>query len=238
MPYIVLNEYPKSGGTWIGGMLADALQIQFPRNRFPVLRKSIMHGHYIHPFGMRNVLCVWRDGRDVMVSWYHHCLFENEHENGQLVRKVRNDLGGDYDWKDIERNLPIFLNYSFSRQHSPRFSWSQFVDVWFRRENVIHTRYELFRSDAERELVKTCYNLTGDIIEHDKASEIVERYTFSSMSGRKPGQENKGSFLRKGIVGDWVNNFSQESKELFQYYAGHQLIELGYEKDDSWVSQK
>lgn len=64
----VVNEYPKSGGTWVGQMLGRALNVPFPRNRFPVPRSSIMHSHYLDPRGLRNVVLAWRDGRDVMVS--------------------------------------------------------------------------------------------------------------------------------------------------------------------------
>jgi hypothetical protein len=65
IPLYIVNEYPKSGGTWVGQMLGRALRVPFPRNRFPVLRPSIMHGHYLRPWGMKNVVVVWRDGRDV-----------------------------------------------------------------------------------------------------------------------------------------------------------------------------
>jgi hypothetical protein len=41
--------------------------------------------------------------------------------------------------------------------------------------------------------------------------------------------------LRKGIAGDWKNNFSEEAKQVFHAYAGSELIKMGYEKDDSWV---
>mgnify|MGYP001793945937 CR=1 FL=1 len=88
----IINEYPKSGGTWVGQMLARALDIPFPRNRFPELRSSIMHGHYLNPWGMKNVVVVWRDGRDMMVSWYHHCLYKYKFGNEILVNKVTRDL--------------------------------------------------------------------------------------------------------------------------------------------------
>ena len=41
--------------------------------------------------------------------------------------------------------------------------------------------------------------------------------------------------MRKGIVGDWKNYFNKEAREIFNHYAGDQLIKLGYEKDRSWV---
>lgn len=44
-PLYMVNEYPKSGGSWVGEMLGDAFGVPFPRNRLPILRSSIMHGH-------------------------------------------------------------------------------------------------------------------------------------------------------------------------------------------------
>jgi hypothetical protein len=41
--------------------------------------------------GMKNIVNVWRDGRDVMVSWYHHCLFLNEITNPRFVERARKD---------------------------------------------------------------------------------------------------------------------------------------------------
>ena len=35
LPLYVVNEYPKSGGTWVGQMLGRALDVPFPRNRPP-----------------------------------------------------------------------------------------------------------------------------------------------------------------------------------------------------------
>jgi hypothetical protein len=88
----VINEFPKSGGTWVGQMLGRALGVPFPRNRLPAPRPSIMHGHYLNPLGMKNVVVPWRDGRDVMVSWYHQCLFPHELHNEHQVRRARRDL--------------------------------------------------------------------------------------------------------------------------------------------------
>jgi hypothetical protein len=81
LPLYVVNEFPKSGGTSVGQMLGRALRVPFPRNRLPVLRTSIMHGHYLSPRAMKNVVVAWRDGRDVMVSWYHQQFVPHEWTN-------------------------------------------------------------------------------------------------------------------------------------------------------------
>ena len=80
--------------------------------------------------------------------------------------------------------------------------------------------------------------MTAGEIQEDRLLEITHRYSFENLSNRESGQEDASSFLRKGIVGDWKEKFSQDSKELFAESPGKTLIELGYEEDDSWVGEK
>jgi hypothetical protein len=47
-------------------------------------------------------------------------------------------------------------------------------------------------------------------------------------SGRSPGEENRLSFFRKGVVGDWRNHFSAEANAVFRERAGAWLDRLGY----------
>jgi Sulfotransferase domain len=230
----VVNEYPKSGGTWVGAMLGRVLDIPFPKNRLPAFRSSVMHGHYLNPWGIRNVVVVWRDGRDVMASWYHHCLFVNEHNNERLVRRTRKELSFS-DYEDVRANLPEFIEYAFTRQAHPRFSWSDFVRRWYSRKGVCYVYYEDLHKDAAKELQRIFFELTGNRLSSDKATATAEQFSFSRLSGRKPGEESKGSFMRKGIVGDWRNNFSPDAREVFDHYAGNELLLLGYEQDRTWV---
>ena len=234
LPLYVVNEYPKSGGSWTAQMLEKALGIPFPRNRLPVLRSSIMQGHYLSPWGMKNVLVVWRDGRDVMVSWYHHCLFPNERQNAPLVSETRRELHFE-DYSDVRRSLPDFLEYVFTRQRRPHFTWPDFVRRWHDHRSTVHTSYEALRRDTPGELVRISGELAGKNLDLERAKEIADEFSFARQSGRRVGEENKGSFVRKGVVGDWRNQFGREAREVFDRYAGEELILLGYEEDHSWA---
>ena len=235
MPLYVVNEFPKSGGTWVGQMLGRALGVPFPRNRLPVPATSVMHGHYLNPRGMKNVVVVWRDGRDVMVSWYHQQLIPHEYNERQVARSRKELPLRDYG--DVYSNLPAFIEYSFTRPHSPAFSWTDFVRRWHPREDVVHVRYEDLRLDTAGELRKLVVGLTGKELDPKEAGAIAEEFSFERQSGRASGEEDKGSFLRKGIVGDWRNRFSPEARRVFDRFAGEDLVALGYERDRSWVAE-
>jgi len=230
LPLYIVNEYPKSGGTWVGQMLGKALNIPFPRNRFPKFEKSIIHGHYLHPRNMKHVVIVWRDGRDVMTSWYYHCLFPHEYYNDRLVKITRNALLFK-DYEDVKNNMPQFIEYVFTRQKNPNFSWSDFVRVWHNHKNAVHVRYEDIRNNTDEELKRIVSELTWVQLSPDAATDIAEEFSFSRQKKRKSG------FMRKGIVGDWRNHFTPEAKELFNFYAGDCLIQMGYEKNQKWVKE-
>jgi hypothetical protein len=235
LPLYVVNEFPKSGGTWVGQMLGRALGVPFPRNRFPFFRPSIMHGHYLSPWGIKNAVAAWRDGRDIMVSWYHQQLIPHEWNQAQVARSRRELPLEDYD--DVYENLPAFIQYAFTRPHSPGFSWTDFVRRWHGRKGVVHVRYEDLRHDTAGELLRIARELAGEELSPEEASAIADEFSFERQSGRPSGEENKESFLRKGVIGDWRTRFSPQAREVFDRYAGEELILLGYERDRSWVTE-
>lgn len=233
LPLYIVTEYPRSGGSWVSQMLSDYLRVPFPRNEFPTFKSSIMHGHYMFSPFLKNVFCVMRDGRDIMVSYYYHSLLKNERLNARLVEITRRQVSfTDYD--NIEKNLAKFINYKFTVKQHPMFTWGEFVNSWMKKE-VAFIKYEGLLQDTVKELGEAINRVTGDTPDQVRLGEIVENYSFRKLAKRNPGSESKHSFLRKGIAGDWKNVFNKEAKELFNYYAGKELIKLGYEEDESWV---
>jgi len=232
-PYYIVNEYPRSGGTWFSHMLSEYLGVPFPRNQMPTLCSSIMHGHYLYLPTLKNVFVILRDGRDIMVSFYFHSYFKNELFNHVLVDRMKMKLPFN-DYNDIENNLPRFIEYKFTGKWPPHFSWSQFVDTWIERDVAI-IKYEELIQDPVMSVGRAIDKIIKVKVNYDYISQIVEKYSFKSLSKRNSGYENRSSFLRKGVSGDWKNYFNKEARELFNFFAGNQLIKLGYEKDRSWV---
>src|SRR5690554_7889842 len=108
--------------------------MDFPRQKFPRLKPSIFHGHYLFKKVKGKTIVFWRDPRDVMISWYYHCLFETDKNNHALVNQIRIRFGFD-DIDNIRINLPKFIEYSFEHSISSRFSFNEFFDTWFGRKD-------------------------------------------------------------------------------------------------------
>lgn len=229
----IVSEYPKSGGSWLTHMISEYFELPFFRNEMPKLKSSIMHGHYRYFPTMRNVIILDRDGRDIMVSFYFHSFFKNELFNEKLVNRMRSELIFE-DYDDIESNLPKFIEYKFTRKRPPRFTWSEFVESW-REKEVCRLKYEDLLIRPVHELESAIKYLAAEKPDRIKIDKIVQKYSFKNLAKREPGKEDRKSFIRKGIAGDWKSHFSKASREIFDHYAGGALIELGYEKDHSWV---
>lgn len=237
LPLYIVTEFPKSGGSWIAQMLAEGLDIPFPRNQAPKLESCVMHGHNLYSPFMKNVVCVHRDGRDIVTSAYFHMLFENDKNSPLLVKTTR--VGVDFDdYDNVQENLPAFIHYlvkSREKAKSPgKFTWGQFVESW-RSKNAIFVRYEDMIDDCVGELDRI-FKALGKTIQAQELDSIASKYSFKNQTNRQAGEENTRSFLRKGQPGDWKEKFTPESARVFDSYFGKHLIELGYEKDRSWVN--
>ena len=239
LPLYLVPEYPKSGGTWFSQMLADCLDIPFYRNtRVQKFESSVMSGHRGFKPAYQNVTCVFRDGRDVMVSAYFHFLFKNEVNRSFGVQRHRKHCKFE-NYDDTRKNMPAFIEYLFTtHSHGKRhFNWAEFVDQWLPHIEDYVT-YERLLADPGEELNRTVKRLTGADVPTEKLDAVIEKYSFKNQAGRKQGEQKKNSFVRKGISGDWKNHFTPEACRVFNRFAGEQLNLLGYETDDEWIEMK
>lgn len=231
-PKIVLTEYPKSGGTWVTQMVAEYLGVTNPRNRLPPRRRCVIHGHYLRVADRHDTVVVWRDGRDVMVSYY--CWIFLVQAPRRYLKRLR--ILEIEDPLDVERYLPRFIEYSFSEGLPRGLTWTNFAEKWRQAAGCLETSYEAMSEDPQLELSKILGPLSVDGIDQERLEACIAKYSFENVTGRKRGQEDVRSFVRKGVVGDWKSKFSREARQVFDHYAGQALIDLGYEDDRSWVS--
>ena len=232
---VVLTEYPKSGGTWLSQMLSVALDVPYPRNRLPYISSQIIHGCYLDVNKSIDTIVVWRDGRDTMVSFYYHLMFEKSITSGRFNRKVTQELGVT-DPHNIMEKMPAFIEWAFQGGY-PGYSWSDFVNTWKDRSGIVETSYEAVSEDPLRELKRVLTHFGHTEFTEAQLKKIVDDFSFENQAQRKRGEEDVNSFIRKGIVGDWKNVFNNEACEIFDHYAGKELIKLGYEADRDWVNR-
>lgn len=236
---VLVTEFPKCGGTWFCNMLSDAIDVPFPRNISPKYQQNIMHGHNLFHPRMNKAICVMRDGRDVMVSAYFHFCFYGKDKSKRTTDLHRSKLKFD-DYDQIKKNMPAFIEYlftGFAQRNFTHFSWSDLVkNVLEYNDSVCVVKYEDLLVDPVSELEKAISFYNCKDPGKEKLKDIVEKYSFKNVTKRKQGQENRNSFVRKGISGDWKNHFTKEACEVFKKHGGQALIDMGYEKDLNWIN--
>jgi len=137
------------------------------------------------------------------------------------------------DWQ--EKNFPTLESYAAATAtatatatewaHEQRLAAS-FTEA--RPERCLTLRYEDL-VDAPAGTFATALDFLG--VDHDPATVAAchGRGAFASLSGgRAAGEENRGSFFRKGVAGDWRNHFSAEANSAFIREAGLWLAHFGY----------
>ena len=247
---ILLVEFPKSGGTWLGQLVSNYLDIPFPRNRMPLLRRSLFHSHYLPNWRIpknRKIIFLVRDGRDVTVSLYYHYLIWNDKNkiNPKDVLYHRKKTGFK-DFDDVRGNMNEFIKYAFEHRPS-KLTQFTFMGNWYdynkrwlelyndkRRNNVYLISYEELLIDSHTALSRMFSDFFHLEVDEAKLNDVIQQFSFENQSKRKKGEESKTSFLRKGISGDWVNYFGEKEKETFKKYSKGMLLDLGYEKNDNW----
>jgi len=231
-PYYVINEFPKSGGTWLSELMARALDLPFRRLGAISFEKAIVHGHFVRPDGLKNVVVMFRDPRDVIVSFYYHSYFVNDWANESLVSYTKRRLPF-ADYHDLKANLPAFIRMISTDPVTPSFTWPQFAANWVGREDVCSTSYEALRADTAGELSRIIECLTGEIPGGNKIEEAVEHYSLArvkKLSEQSMRSATEVPFIREGSLGGWRAHFTPEAEDALREFGYHEpMLKLGYE---------
>lgn len=226
---IYVLEYPKCGGTWVSNLIRCYLGVKKEYGNSRIVKKnSVIQRHELFNKNHKNVIVVLRDPRDVITSYYYHELY---HKQSTIIDYI------DYKPYDETGNFERYIQEKLSNPDRtfPFFSYSDFVESFKNKNSILFIKYE--------DLHKDTYGIFKKIILHlnlpldtEKAIDCIRINKFSNIAGRNPGTEVKTQHTRKGIVGDWKDKFSRKAALTFYELNGDFLKKLGYESDDTWIS--
>jgi sulfotransferase family protein len=228
---VVLDEYPKSGGTWVAFMLGELLtgrEVDFEnqgaavpavgahRGTAPSLpgsgRLLRTHEPYRPEYGKAVYLV--RHVADVAVSYFHN------------LRWMKVDV-------DFERFLPALLRGQVDG-YGP---WASHVESWLdaAEADVLLVRFEDLKASPEAE-VRRMVDFLGvaaddEIIARAVANNSIERMRRKQDQARATvfnDRDPSGDFVRTGTVGDSAVLLDEKGHRLIERYAGRALERLGY----------
>ncbi|NXN57467.1 ST3A1 sulfotransferase, partial [Rynchops niger] len=231
---IFLTTYPKSGTVWTQNILSliiheghrNGTENMETMERIPWLEYNIKNRdyadlplprvfathlpYYLVPRDLRNkrarVIYVSRNPKDVMVSYYHFSKYMSTLE----------------EVPDFNLFMERFLAGKVLGS-----SWLDHVAGWYSHAedfNILFLTFEEMKKDLRSAVLKIC-NFLGKKLSEEEVDSVVRQATFENM--RKDPRANyenlpddivakdKGSFLRKGTVGDWKNIMTVAQSERF-----------------------
>ncbi|MEE8459642.1 MAG: sulfotransferase domain-containing protein [Phycisphaerales bacterium] len=157
-----------------------------------------------------------RDGRDVVVSGLAHqrIVHRGTAKGDRLQRAVA-------DGRVPQEMLEFFTSL-----------WTQSVGAGLDAGNVfgryLQLRYEDALQDTSAQ-VRRLFDFIGADTDDTTVEQCVGAASFEAMSGgRRRGQEDSDSVVRKGVAGDWRRWLTDEQAAWFDERAGDLMAALGY----------
>lgn len=228
---IFICGLPKSGTTWIENMLkdyTDGVTImppmaiwheQFRSSGFKYrpsnwLLRILDKGNFImklhidsdEKFSKRlssmnlKTIVVYRDIRDVSISYFYYVKRTWHHFDNSALKNLSVEEGIDYFFQNRYDEYKLWIE-SWSSQSS---------------EDIILFQYEDLLKDSELCLKKALLFLDQEI-DGEKLKHSLNSNSFINKSGgRKNGDANNKSFVRKGVVAEWETVFTEEQKQNFK----------------------
>ena len=230
---VIVVEYPKCGASWVSGMLETYFQVPSyaDHSRLKIKRHDILQIHSLYRRRYRLPIIVVRDPRDVFVSYYHYQYhFQGRNMNARILKVFQPSEN-----RSIRGNFCDYLRIKLNQRIDIGFHYRELVKDWLSNRKVCKlVRYEGVLANPAFSLIGILKYL-GVEIDEQRVRQAVEENSFEATTGRKPGQEDEASFYRKGIAGDWVNYYNEDSCRLIWEKEGWTMRILGYESDDSWI---
>lgn len=234
-----IASYPKSGNTWTRFLVANLLHPHSPTTfgnidvRVPTIYKAtakqldalprprVLKSHEYFDPRYPCVICVVRDPRDVLVSYYHYSLRKGFVDEQTSIAAFADDfLGGRVDafgtWYE---NV---ASWRAAREGSPAY---------------LLVRYEDLQARCEHELARIA-NLLGVQATPAELARVAAECSFDKMRAleRETGEQSAHlkhvrseiGFVRRGKSGGWREEVPPAVAQRIEDAWGSQMQELGY----------
>lgn len=233
---IFVVEYPKCGASWVSNILS--IYFNVPRasdnSKIKLGRRNVFQSHTLFRKSYISPIVVVRDPRDVFVSYYNYQYYYRNRNLSADILKVF-QLSPNKSQRD---NFYNYLKIKLNRKIDIDFHYREFVESWINNgKNVLIVKYEDMLQNPSFVLKKILKHLGKKSLDEKLVKRAVGDNAFESVTRRAPGEEDKSAFVRKGIEGDWLNYFNQNSCRLIWEKEGWTMKQLSYESDDSWIEK-
>ena len=193
--------------------------------------------HGIYPDA--RIVHIVRDGRDVAVSAMNHWWRQAQDRDDPVFKLDPEELEKRDAYLEDREAFLAAGNSIFTEERLTQIAsrWGYRVSkarrdgVTLYSERYLELRYEDLLYDVPANIRRVL-----DALGARSGDAVVERCAragdFESVASRKQGEEDSGSFFRKGVAGDWESVFNERDREIFDRVAGDKLEEMGYQRSN------
>ncbi|XP_072135457.1 amine sulfotransferase [Mobula birostris] len=239
---VFIVTYPKSGTIWMQQIVSliyadgdiSAIQykpaidrvpwIEVPNSKFPERpspRLNTTHlPYHLIPKGLKEkkgkVIYVARNPKDTLVSSYYF------HNYFALCEAPK-------DFTDFfEKFLDGRVIFS---------CWFDHIKDWYVHKdefNFLLITYEELKKDLRATVQKIC-NFVGRQLDDEQLENVIKYSSFNLMKTNPMAnyegipKKQMGTFLRKGVIGDWKNHFTVAQSEMFDKVFQERMKDLPLE---------
>jgi hypothetical protein len=238
-PQYFVVGFPRSGTSWLSEIVADYYNLPRPRHYYlPVAFAAVLHTHFKPNQKFTNTFYIYRDGRDSYASSYFKSLRLMKEDPGfvrtALYTKLFKGRTEDLSPEDHRENFLAFMKEEYRRGYI----WSAHIDEWQQEaktnQGITILTFEGLLGDSENEMSQAINQISGSV-DKKVLNQVVFKNSFEQQINRP--KEQHRTILRKGKKNSWKECFSREAAAFFTASCGKKLVELGYESDDSWISE-
>ena len=241
---VIISTFPKSGTTWTQQIVYLIMtgdfekgksipideripfmempqpnkqhkMIEFSEMETPRILKTHLPANLLpKDWAKGRMIYVYRNAKDVAVSFYHHS-----------VRSAQGSFP--FDFTEYARH---FINgkVKFGPYHQNLLGYRELFKKY--GDQILFLRYEDMKM-APREHVVKIANFLGKTLSDEMIDRICKETSFETMKDNKAVNytanmncEALPKFMRKGVVGDWKNHFTdQKLLEDFEHYIHSNL---------------
>lgn len=238
---VFIIGHPKSGHTWFQNLVAGVIygvDLEYtpyavvwdlvPEHNWPYFKRystpMFFKTHDIPKPKYQRVVYMLRDGRDVMVSYYHYLKVTRKQEGKKTdILKIVQGQQGIYPYK----------------------KWHEHVETWLAnpyRAQMLVIKYEDLAQNTVAELQRFCEFMN---VKRDVAflAEVAAKASFQKMREKEkrhglekpdwqrpdwPTWPKEKRFMRRGEIGSYKDEMPTAALETFLRDAGETLRKLGY----------
>lgn len=239
LPIVIVNEYPKSGGTWFARVLAATVALPFVEDSaLPLHLPSVARTPWTPRKPAGPAVYMMRDGRDVMVSLFHHRVRRVSEEPEAYAGKRWAHVRG-LDADQVRAQLQSFMSETL--ENGPQNGVAPWPDhvragvqLHEQASRAAVVRYESMLTEPVATVqgaVKACFGTDASDTLVQAALDLVDRQQREStnLTGAV-----ESSVRRSASSGGWRSSFTRETGRLFALATNDTLIAQGFEDDPNW----